>query len=341
MEEIVVDNTKELNGVELGKALSALYDVECQNYQTTRLIEGIDEEISRLAIPKKLVNEAKPEYCGPKEPELSDFFNKKMQGDAAGVSVLTFFGIVLFGDVERRFLCAFLVAPLFGVLFSFLLAALKYFFAYRGYEKNNAREYEKWVARNNAATERYQAALDKESQRMTAEISVREALMGQRNELSSHLRDSKERLNVMYGSVGIGGDYRRLIPMRYMANFYELGISRKLEGTDGLYYLVRQELRADQFTANLAEISNHLQKLISSQTEIYHEICDMNRNVQSLLDDLIYETKAAASAAASAAETISKSIKENANTVKSSASYIAGQIESQNSYLNYLAYQRL
>lgn len=80
------------------------------------------------------------------------------------------------------------------------------------------------------------------------------------------------------------GKDKDLIPIGYMHEFIRLGIATHLEGADGLYYLVRNELRADQFQCSIEEISCKLDTVIDKQREIYGVISDMNHRCDYLVE---------------------------------------------------------
>ena len=62
-----------------------------------------------------------------------------------------------------------------------------------------------------------------------------------------------------------------------------LGIAHQLGGANGLYYLVRQEMRGDRLQYSLDEISRKLDDIISNQHQIYYEITDMNNKCSQLI----------------------------------------------------------
>ena len=82
-----------------------------------------------------------------------------------------------------------------------------------------------------------------------------------------------------------------------MNEFLRLGIATKLEGADGLYYLIRKELRMDQMQYTMNEISSKLDTLIDKTHELHSDLL----NINSKCDKLVNATIRAASSAESAA----------------------------------------
>lgn len=89
-----------------------------------------------------------------------------------------------------------------------------------------------------------------------------------------------------YNKVGIDSRYRNLVAIGYMNEFVSLGISNRLEGTDGLNYLIRQELRQDQLQMSLEEISKKLDTIIDNQRMIYSQLQEMNRKSDTIVNGI-------------------------------------------------------
>ena len=76
-----------------------------------------------------------------------------------------------------------------------------------------------------------------------------------------------------------------------MNEFARLGISRHLEGADGLYYLVRNELRFDQMNATLNDIAYSLDSIVDRQRELYAEVTSMNRRCDKMISLTLQNAK--------------------------------------------------
>ena len=140
----------------------------------------------------------------------------------------------------------------------------------------NKQRYDNWC-------KDYQHEVDKDRARVVREKKEKEILIQQRDSLIERKNAATMKLNRYYNTMGIDSKYRNLVPIGYMYEFMRLGIATRLEGANGLYYLVRQELRHDQLNATLDEISRKLDTIIDNQHELYYEISDMNQKCDRII----------------------------------------------------------
>lgn len=310
---------------ELGEALNAIYELEKESFQTMQLEQELLAESKRFAVPKKVPEPVfRPSHFGNDR----NLFFFTIGGVVCGA--LLFFLCCIAMDVEFEsggFLL--LGIPVFIGLMVFgawLGSEIGYWLDMRIHKKEVERERETW-ATNSPELVKYRVALEAEGSRLEREKVIVDEILNERSGLLA-LRDRESRtLSQLYESAGIGADYRKLIPMRYMANFFNLGISRKLEGTDGLYYLVRQELRADQFNASLQEISSKMDTIISKQSEIYQELLHIEEQNRKIIRELENGFSSVSSAVSSAAKDVRKSGDSGV------ARYVGDCVARQNDYL--------
>lgn len=310
---------------ELGEALNAIYELEMESYQTMHLERELLRESGKYAIPKLVPAPVfRPKHFD--RPKYLMLFC--VIGVLLGI-LLFFLGWKLF-DIDLG-LGSFLV----GAVAFFLLvclggeigSSLGSWLDTRIHKNVVAEERAEWGQGNSPQMAEYQRALNAEQQRLSYERGIVATISSEREDLQNLLRKESAALTELYDKAGIGADYRRLIPMRYMANFFNLGISRKLEGTDGLYYLVRQELRADQFNASLREISEKLDTIISKQSEIYRELLVMEEQNRQIVRELENGFGSVSNAVSAAANGIEKSIETSVSR------YVGRCLERQNGYL--------
>lgn len=108
-------------------------------------------------------------------------------------------------------------------------------------------------------------------------------LKQEQDKLIKRKNASLKKLREFYDTMGLDNKYRNIVPIGYMEEFIRLGISDHLEGVDGLYYLIRRELRDDQLNYTLNEISNKLNILIDSNHQLYSEINIMNNKCDAIV----------------------------------------------------------
>lgn len=291
-------------GKSLFSTISKLYDMELNNYLMTRAINELDSRITDLGKKRKII--------APTEEKA----DKSDIGLSAGTGALIFgiIGIIvgviynfkhevgffakLFGIILHGFTFG-LVAVLIGAVLGLIYGLISYSGDNDKFRKQYLRDLK---VHNNEIL--------KDDQRVQRERKEREILIRQRNILINRKNEASRKLNSFYASSGIDSDYRNLIPIGYMYEFIRLGISTKLEGADGLYYLVRCELRSDQFQCTLEEISRKLDKIIDNQHGIYSEITKINNKC----DRMIRETMKSAEIAAKSNQTLNAAVANTAIT---------------------------
>lgn len=318
---------------ELGEALNAIYDLEKERYQTMRLSEGIVAEIKSCGIPKKI----EPVPAFESERMIGNLYGKAFGILGAVVGVISYYMFIKALDEPNlpaivTLLLTFAGWALWTGLCFFAMACIgKRIDAYC-FDRALKKEHRAWEEKVAPQVEAYQTAVAEDQARIYHEKIKALGL----NKEQWSLRELEEKetasLEELYEKSGIGTDYQKLIPMRYMANFFNLGISRKLEGTDGLYYLVRQELRADQFNASLQEISQKMDTIISKQSEIYRELLSIEEQNREIMRELDNGFSAVASSVSAAAKEAQKGMESSVSR------YIGSCQERQNRYL-YLASQ--
>ena len=101
-------------------------------------------------------------------------------------------------------------------------------------------------------------------------------LAQQKKSLEDDLEQTRKKLAEFYDAMEINEKFRGLVPMSYMSEYVNLGIATKLEGADGLYYLIRKELQDAEFVYT---VTSKLDALIggieSSHKALRKEIDDM------------------------------------------------------------------
>ena len=112
-------------------------------------------------------------------------------------------------------------------------------------------------------------------------------LLKEREMLLLRLYEAKRHLDNFYDTMAIDYDFRGLIAVGYMNKFIKLGISTKLTGADGLYYLIMQELDKAIIKLSLIEISNKLDTVISNQNRLYDELYYINSKCDQMIESTI------------------------------------------------------
>lgn len=314
-----------MNNTQLKKNISILYDMELNNYLMTEMISRLDDKINSLGRKKK--------FATP----------KKARGDKEIVTSCTLIGAIIiaviaavggliynFTDPEAGLFDKILGVVFYpvgwggvGALIGLVLGLIAGLICYSKEKREIEKIYEEDCNEHNNA-------LKKDAVRISNEKREKEILIRQKESLVKRKNEAAEKLKSFYAASGIDSKYRNLIPIGYMHEFIRLGIATHLEGADGLYYLVRNELRADQFQCSIEEISCKLDTVIDKQREIYGVISDMNHRC----DYLVEQTKKSIKLSAQNNALLSSAVEQTKITAYNTER-IAKETEFQNYMLMY------
>lgn len=296
-------------------AISGLYDMELNNYLMTRSISQLDDEISSLG--KKKYFEEPVQF-------------KAEGGDESVVNATWYsaFGVGMVGAIIAAVIGMSTSGFFVGLLFTFVgLIVGAIIGAIAGNTISKSRDNKIYKEAFDEKKEKYVRNIKNDALRVEEENRKKQYLKRQRDLLVERKTEASRKLNSFYMAVGIDKNYRNLIPIGYMYEFMSLGIATKLEGADGLYYLVRRELRADQMQYTLDEISFKLDTIIDNQHRIYGELTEINNKC----DRIISETVKSAELAARNNEMLSVAVANTAITA-----YNSERIASEAKFQSYM-----
>ncbi len=83
--------------------------------------------------------------------------------------------------------------------------------------------------------------------------------------------------------MNIDENYRSLVPVGYMLKFLQLGMSEKLEGEDGLYCMVLNELCIEQFDVTLEEMADKLDSVTNGEGQVYKDLVAAAKRADELM----------------------------------------------------------
>lgn len=326
---------------ELGEALNILYKLEAEAYQTERLSAEAHSAGFKYGIPKKFP--PLPDYVEPDGPDGKWESIGKVAGYVLVVVLLTVFYDKpgWWNDTRQVLLYIFIGIPLmafFGYILSSILTVVGKWIDEKRYRRFVNEDRKRWEETRHAeeVTKR-ERETQEDRNRVSRELIVRNELLSKSFELGALASDMRShQLRDLYDRVGMPADYRKLITMRYMADFFNQGISRKLEGTDGLYYLVRKELRADQFNASLQDISTKLDKILSNQTQLYRDLVRMDQENKEMIRELEDCVCSMSDKISSYGKAVGSAIESNTKVQR----HIADCIELQNSAISIAMHAR-
>lgn len=306
----------------LSQGISILYDMETNNYLMTRSIQKLNGEIYKLGEKRGF---RLPEKRQPNVSIIVILITITLisaivggligliQGFATGNGFFDRLGQALSGLVALVVYCGIGGAAV-GLISGITAKIIAYARAKKEYEEDY---------------EEYQKKLENDALRVKRELKQRDYLMSERDSLYFKREESQKLLNQFYIKMNIDRNYRNIVPIGYMNEFMRLGIATKLEGADGLYYLVMRELKADQLQYTLEEISGKLDIIIDKQRDIYRELVKTNQRCDDLVRIAIESSKKAARSL--------NEIEKNSRVSAYNSERIAQEMAYQNFMLTYRA----
>ena len=263
----------------LKKAISILYDMELNDYYMSRTIDELNKRIDNLGYRKKV---AAPVY---KTNEFS-FRRARNTAMVVGIIITLYYIIIDFSEwtLFEKFMNLLLVAPIVFIIFSVVLGlpiGVLYAFLIKLKNKSGIK------MANERIEEEYNKKLKTSNDNYELEIARKNILIKNRDSLIEQRKKSAATLRQLYAKSGIDEKFRNIIAMGYMNEFITLGISDKLSGSDGLYYLILKELRWDDMKYTMNEISRKLDTIIDNQRALREDLIDMNNKSTRMINTLI------------------------------------------------------
>lgn len=249
----------------LQEAVSILYDMETNIFYISESIYRLNNKINALGHKKTIRGVSKKSN----DESVFEYFCmflgvSAIIGAVLGAIYYFFATDGFFKKIGSMFIGAIVFAIYAGIAGA--IAGIIYGFI----KKTNRDDYIEKMYQNDLNDR--EIALKADERRVKAEQRQIVLLQKQKKVLENRLSTSNSLLRDFYETVGIDENYRHPIAIGYMYEFMKLGISTHLEGADGLYYLVRKELRMDQIQATLNDISSKLDVLLDTQSQLYCEL---------------------------------------------------------------------
>ncbi len=259
--------------------------MEQNNYLMTRAVSQIDQNASQLGHSRQ--------FKKPPFPDVETYFLKILTVTAI---VCTVIGVILgiiesinldVGGIIYRFFISVLGILIFaaiGAVSGFFITVGICFIIYIVNYKKAKEEYQ-WELKF------YNNKVELDQIRVRDELAQKNRILKEKELLKIRLYESKTRLDNFYNIMSIDREFRSLIAIGYMDKFIKLGISTKLTGADGLYYLIMQELDKEIIKLSLLEISAKLDTLIDNQNRLYGEIHHINDKCDQIIKSTLNQIK--------------------------------------------------
>lgn len=263
-------------GNALQEGISILYDMELNNYLMARSINQLNQQISQLGYKRKFYKPVKKEN----RFSITEYFWVMLGvGGIAGAVIGVIYGLCIgdgffykIGEAIAGAINFGLALGCLGGIIGFIMGIIR--------RSKTEKELEKQYLED---CKTHEQNISRDLHRVKGELEQQKILIQQRNSLLARKRDADAKLNNFYAAMGIDDKFCHLIPIGYMHEFMRLGIADKLEGADGLYYLVMQELRHDQLQCTLEDILDKLDVIVDNQHSVYHELMQINNKCDNMV----------------------------------------------------------
>lgn len=272
---------------DLQNGIQSLYDMEANIYLMKNTLIDLDKKISMLAIEKR--------YNEPEKGTVWVDFGGYVSKSATIcflisfiISIINMFiqfekndGGILSGisslgsSLVFAFWCS-LILLIIGLVIGCIIGICE------KVEKSNDEK-----RKYNSEYNNYIKNLENDFVRVSFEKNEKEILLSKRKMIYDKIKVSELLLKDMYLKSGIDKNYCGIIPIGYMNEFIRLGISNHFDGTDGLYYLVRQEIRSDKLQFTVDEINNKLDTIIDNQNRLFAELREIRNQGNRIIKETI------------------------------------------------------
>ena len=291
-------------------SLSMLCDMENNNYLMGKAYDALYDRIKNLGKPVTYAHPTKEKVKKVKRDhnDTSSLVVGICAISLAVVGLIIFFTVFLpmfvkegslgvIGIIIVSIICGAIfagIAALVGALLGFIIYPIVMIFLAVSDHKKNRQEKARVEALYKQAYENYKRAQEEDDARVKRELLLKKELEEERYKLGCQKFASERQLSRFYDLVGINPQFRNIVAISYMEQFVKLKISTKLDGTDGLYYLVMQELDKLKLWGMLGSINDKLDRIISSLNTMSGKLDFLNDRLQDISNNsyrLVRETE--------------------------------------------------
>ncbi len=305
---------------DLKKSISILYEMETNNCIMDRTIQQLNAQIDQLGIPQK--------YRTPihehskKESYLEGIAGFGYMGGVFGFVI----GCALaFVRCNGSFsLGGFILDTIRWILTGAVIGAIGSVIYEICRRKKEQKILDEQYVKSNAL---YRSNVTKDEIRVEKERRIQQNLIKERTLLESKRRESKIKLQAFYSKLEIDNDFRNFICMGYMNYFLKMDFASELKGKNGLYFLVREELKDLRTQELLSEISNKLDIVAQQLSYISDQLYDIKKQCTYLTNSCLRIANEAAQ---------SNKLQEKQLEISKAQLYVQERIEAEEGFNNWL-----
>lgn len=294
--------------VELTEYLGILLDMEKEQETETQLIEKVKIQVDALGIAKEIEAPVRNVPEKPGEPLMGEIKNKKeIYNLTSNLTMVVILGLILlvvgfnmigYGAVALG--VSFLGLVIAGGSFLYMQILIseeneteernKKILAENSKKQKNYQErlhvYEhEYAQKTNEyenAYKEYKVKVEEENKRLVREEQEKAVLNTTLQQITVRKSKGAKALGKLYDMDVVYPKYRNLSMISSLYEYFASGRCSTLEGHEGAYNILEQEIRLDHIVLRLDQVIVNLEKIRQNQYMLYEAMQSVNANVSRL-----------------------------------------------------------
>lgn len=294
--------------VELTEYLGILLDMEKEQETETQLIEKVKIQVDALGIAKEIEAPVRNVPEKPEEPLMGEIKNKKeIYNLTSNLTMVVILGVILlvvgfnmigYGAVALG--VSFLGLVIAGGSFRYMQILIseeneteeknKKILAENSKKQKNYQErlhvYEhEYAQKTNEyenAYKEYKVKVEEENKRLVREEQEKAVLNTTLQQITVRKSKGAKALGKLYDMDVVYPKYRNLSMISSLYEYFASGRCSTLEGHEGAYNILEQEIRLDHIVLRLDQVIMNLEKIRQNQYMLYETMQSVNANVSRL-----------------------------------------------------------
>lgn len=294
--------------VELTEYLGILLDMEKEQETETQLIEKVKIQVDALGIAKEIEAPVRNVPEKPGEPLMGEIKNKKeIYNLTSNLTMVVILGLILlvvgfnmigYGAVALG--VSFLGLVIAGGSFLYMQILIseeneteernKKILAENSKKQKNYQErlhvYEhEYAQKTNEyenAYKEYKVKIEEENKRLVREEQEKAVLNTTLQQITVRKSKGAKALGKLYDMDVVYPKYRNLSMISSLYEYFASGRCSTLEGHEGAYNILEQEIRLDHIVLRLDQVIVNLEKIRQNQYMLYEAMQSVNANISRL-----------------------------------------------------------
>lgn len=301
--------------VELTEYLGILLDMEKEQETETQLIEKVKIQVDALGIAKEIEAPVRNVPEKPGEPLMGEIKNKKeIYNLTSNLTMVVILGVILlvvgfnmigYGAVALGVSFLGLVIAVLGLVIAG--GSFRYMQILISEENETEEKNKKILAENSKKQKNYQERLhvyeheyaqktneyenaykeykvkvEEENKRLVREEQEKAVLNTTLQQITVRKSKGAKALGKLYDMDVVYPKYRNLSMISSLYEYFASGRCSTLEGHEGAYNILEQEIRLDHIVMRLDQVIVNLEKIRQNQYMLYETMQSVNANVSRL-----------------------------------------------------------